>query len=170
MATVTDLIRLYGSGLHVEVPDFDGQVVAGHHVASTVAELYIRDGWDDFRKEWAIVWILWLLKHFEKKKKDACHYCTPTTINSINRLQFLFCDFIVYHPISLDATCNRHTHSKFNSSPLCTQAPWNRLTFGMLVTQRWRPHVTQTDGALATAVHKSVTLVGVKLCCCDHLR
>ena len=43
-ATVTDLISLYGSGLHVEVPDFDRQVVAGHHVASTVAELYIRDG------------------------------------------------------------------------------------------------------------------------------
>lgn len=71
MATVTDLIRLYGSGLHVEVPDFDGQVVAGHHVASTVAELYIRDGWDDFRKEWAIVWILWLLKHLEKEKKGC---------------------------------------------------------------------------------------------------
>ena len=44
MATATDLIRLYGSGLHVEVPDFDRQVVAGHRVASTVAELYIRDG------------------------------------------------------------------------------------------------------------------------------
>lgn len=44
MATVTDLICLYWPGLHVEIPDFDRQVVTGHHVASTVAELDIRDG------------------------------------------------------------------------------------------------------------------------------
>lgn len=44
MATVTDLIRLYRSGLHVEIPDFDRQVVAGHHVATAVAELHIRNG------------------------------------------------------------------------------------------------------------------------------
>lgn len=38
------LISLYWPGLHVEIPDFDRQVVAGHHVPTTVAELYIRDG------------------------------------------------------------------------------------------------------------------------------
>lgn len=45
----------------------------------------------------------------------------------------------------------------------------NDLTFGVLVTQCWCPHVTQADGALAAAVDKSVTLVGVELRCCYHL-
>ena len=33
------LVRLHWPVLHVEVPDLDGQVVSGHHVASAVAEL-----------------------------------------------------------------------------------------------------------------------------------
>ena len=57
------LIRLHGPGLHVEVPDFDGQVVPGHHVASAVAELDVRDGRDDLGEEGAVVWILWLFEH-----------------------------------------------------------------------------------------------------------
>lgn len=44
LEAATDLIRLHWPGLHVEIPDFDRQVVAGHHVASAVAELDIRDG------------------------------------------------------------------------------------------------------------------------------
>lgn len=68
MATVTDLIRLYGSGFHVEVPYFNRQVVAGHHVSSAVAELDVRDGRDDFREEGAIVWILWLFEHLRQEK------------------------------------------------------------------------------------------------------
>ena len=49
--TPADLISLYWTGLHVEVPDFDGEVVPGHHVAPTVAELDIRDGRDNLREE-----------------------------------------------------------------------------------------------------------------------
>lgn len=44
------------------------------------------------------------------------------------------------------------------------------LTFGVFVTQSWTPHVTQTDGSFAAAVHEGVTLVRMELCCCDHLR
>ncbi len=44
MAAVTDLICLHWPVLHVEIPDFDRQIVTGHHVASTVAELDIRNG------------------------------------------------------------------------------------------------------------------------------
>lgn len=77
LATVTDLICLYWPGLHVEIPDFDSQVVAGHHVASAVAELYVGDGWDDFRKEWTVVWILWLFKHLKEKDKGCMSLVYP---------------------------------------------------------------------------------------------
>ena len=66
----TDLVCLYWSGFHVEIPNFDRQVVACHHVAPIMAELHIRDGWNYFRKEWTVVWIFWLLEHFNKKKKQ----------------------------------------------------------------------------------------------------
>lgn len=62
-AATTHLIRLQRSILHVEIPDFDGQVVPGHQVASAVAELHIGDGRDDFRKERAAVWVVCLFKH-----------------------------------------------------------------------------------------------------------
>lgn len=38
------LIRLHWPVLHVEVPDFDGEVVTCHHIASAVTELHVRDG------------------------------------------------------------------------------------------------------------------------------
>lgn len=63
MAAITNLICLQWLFFHVEIPYFDGQVVTGHHVAPTVAELHIRDGGDDFRKERATVWVICLLKH-----------------------------------------------------------------------------------------------------------
>lgn len=65
LTNVTNLICLHWSGLHVKIPNFDRQVVPGHHVAPAVAELYIRDGGDDFRKEGTIVWIFWLFKHLK---------------------------------------------------------------------------------------------------------
>lgn len=43
------------------------------------------------------------------------------------------------------------------------------LTFGVFVTQRRLPHVAESQGAFAAAVHKKVTVVGVKLCRGDHL-
>lgn len=42
------------------------------------------------------------------------------------------------------------------------------LTFGVLVTQRCLSHVTEAQRALAAAVDKQVTVVGVKLSRCDH--
>lgn len=52
-------------------------------------------------------------------------------------------------------------HACLKSRPL--------LTFGVFVTERCFPHVTQAQGAFAAAVDKQVTVVGVKLCRCDHL-
>lgn len=66
MGAAMDLICLHRPVFHVEIPDFDGQVVTGHHVAATVAELHVGDGRDDFREERAIVRILWLFKHLKK--------------------------------------------------------------------------------------------------------
>lgn len=42
------LIGLHWPVLHVQVPDLDGQIISGHHVATAVAELHVRDGGDDF--------------------------------------------------------------------------------------------------------------------------
>lgn len=36
-----DLIRLHWPVLHVEVPNFDGEVVTCHHIASAVTELHV---------------------------------------------------------------------------------------------------------------------------------
>ena len=44
---LSNLVRLQGLALHVEVPDLGGQVVPGQQVASAVAELYVRHGGDD---------------------------------------------------------------------------------------------------------------------------
>lgn len=44
----THLVRLHWPVLHVQVPDLDGQIISGHHVATAVAELHVRDGRDDF--------------------------------------------------------------------------------------------------------------------------
>lgn len=44
------------------------------------------------------------------------------------------------------------------------------LTFAVFVAQRGLSHVTQTYRALAAAVGKGVTLLGMKLCWGDHLR
>lgn len=44
-----------------------------------------------------------------------------------------------------------------------------RFTFGVLVTERRSPHVTQADGAFAAAVDERVALMRVELCGGDHL-
>jgi len=51
-----------------EVPDFDGKIIPGDHQTSTVAELYIADGGDDFTKETSVNWIFSFLKHWAEKK------------------------------------------------------------------------------------------------------
>ena len=58
----THLIRLHGPVLHVQVPHFDREVVPGHHVASAVAELDVRDGGDDLREKGPAARVLRLLK------------------------------------------------------------------------------------------------------------
>lgn len=60
----THLVRLQGLALHVEVPDFGGQVVSGEQVAAAVAELNVRHRGDDFREEGASAGVFRLLKHW----------------------------------------------------------------------------------------------------------
>lgn len=43
------------------------------------------------------------------------------------------------------------------------------LTFGVFVTECGGSHVTQTQGALAAAVHEQVAVMRVELSRCDHL-
>lgn len=45
-----------------------------------------------------------------------------------------------------------------------------QLTFGVFVTQRRFPHVTEAQGAFAATIDKQVAVVGVELSRCDHLR
>lgn len=45
-----------------------------------------------------------------------------------------------------------------------------QLTFGVSVTQRRLPHVTEAQGAFAATIDKQVAVVGVELGRCDHLR
>lgn len=40
----------------------------------------------------------------------------------------------------------------------------------MFVTESWGPHITETQGPLAAAVHKEVAVMRVELRCCYHLR
>lgn len=42
---------LHRLSLHINIPDLDGEVVAGEDVAAVVAEADVRDGGDDFREE-----------------------------------------------------------------------------------------------------------------------
>lgn len=58
------LIRLYWPVLHVEVPNFDGEVVTCHHIASAVTELHVRDRGDDLREKGSAAWIFRLFKDF----------------------------------------------------------------------------------------------------------
>lgn len=60
------LIGLQRFAFHVKVPHLNRQIIPGHQVASAVAELDIRDGWDDFRKERPVAWILGLFKDWIK--------------------------------------------------------------------------------------------------------
>ena len=42
---------LHRLSLHINIPDLDGEVVAGEDVAAVMAEADVRDGGDDFREE-----------------------------------------------------------------------------------------------------------------------
>lgn len=69
----THLVRLQWLALHVEVPDFGGQVVSGEQVAAAVAELDIRHRGDDLGEEGAGTGVFRLLKHWrgwERKKRE----------------------------------------------------------------------------------------------------
>lgn len=62
------LIRLHWPVLHIEVPNFDGEVVTCHHIASAVTELHVWDGGDDLREKRSAAWILRLLKDWNRQK------------------------------------------------------------------------------------------------------
>lgn len=62
------LISFYGFGLHQQVPDFDGQVVASHHVTSIMTKLHVRYTRYNLRKETPIGGIFWFLKHWNLHK------------------------------------------------------------------------------------------------------
>lgn len=62
LCAVSHLICLHWPVFHVEVPNFDGEVVPRHHVASTVTKLHVRDGGDDLGEKRSAARILGLLK------------------------------------------------------------------------------------------------------------
>ena len=60
----THLVGLQGLALHIEVPDFGGQVVSGEQVATAVAELDVGHGRDDLWEEGTGAGVLGLLEHW----------------------------------------------------------------------------------------------------------
>ena len=48
--------------LHVDVPDLDGEVVAGEDVAAIVGEADVGNGGDDFGEEGAGGWVFFLFE------------------------------------------------------------------------------------------------------------
>ena len=49
-------------GFHVDVPDFERQVVARDDISSFAREFDVRDRGDDFRKEGFVLRVLFFLK------------------------------------------------------------------------------------------------------------
>jgi len=49
---------------HVQIPDLEGQIVAGKDVSSVATEFDVRNRGDDFRKERFRTGIFFLFKHF----------------------------------------------------------------------------------------------------------
>lgn len=65
------LVGLYGPVLHVQVPNLNGEVIAGHHVSAAVAELDVGYGGDDFGEERPAAGVFWLLKNFRGTKTNV---------------------------------------------------------------------------------------------------
>lgn len=64
------LVSLDGAVFHVEIPHFDRQIVSGHDIPPTVAELHIRNRRDDFREKRPVAWIFRLFKNCRTKAKQ----------------------------------------------------------------------------------------------------
>lgn len=64
------LVSLDGAVFHVEIPNFDGQIVSGHDIPPTVAELHIRNRRDNFREKRPVAWIFRLFKNCRTKAKQ----------------------------------------------------------------------------------------------------
>ena len=135
-------MSLHWPVLHVQVPDLHRQVVSGHHVASVVAKLDVRDRGYDLGEEGAIAGILWLLEHCSREK-------------SMSQIQ-------------LNKCCKWNVCVRACSSQ-DVMIKKKILTFGVLVTKCWSPHVTQTNGSFAAAVDEGVTLMRMELGRRDHL-
>lgn len=63
---INNLVGFHGPVLHVQVPDFDGEVITSHHVSPAVAELDVGYGGDDFREERPAAGVFRLLENFRK--------------------------------------------------------------------------------------------------------
>lgn len=70
MGGIVYLVSLDGAVFHVEIPDFHGQIVPGHDIPPTVAELHIRNRRDDFREKRSVAWIFRLFKNCKTKAKQ----------------------------------------------------------------------------------------------------
>ena len=77
---VVDLVSLDWLRLHVQVPDLDGQVVARHHVAPSVAEPHIRDARDDLWEEAPICRVLRLLEHCMADQREKNNRALQTVL------------------------------------------------------------------------------------------
>lgn len=73
------LVSLNGTIFHVEIPDFNGQIVSGHDIPPTVAELHIRNRRDNFREKRPVAWIFGLFKNCRPEaKQDKISMSLPT--------------------------------------------------------------------------------------------
>ena len=64
------LVSFNGAVFHVEIPDFNGQIVSGHDIPPTVAELHIRNRRDNFREKRPVAWIFGLFKNCTEEAKQ----------------------------------------------------------------------------------------------------
>jgi len=76
---LVNLVRFHRLVFHVDVPDFDGKVVARHEIASAVAELDVGDAGDDLGEEAAVRRVFRLLEQFRVfvAKRRRPHVAIP---------------------------------------------------------------------------------------------
>lgn len=74
------LVGFHRPVFHVQIPNLNREVIAGHHVSPAVAELDVRYGGDDFREERPATGIFWLLKNLRKRHifRQDTHFSNAT--------------------------------------------------------------------------------------------
>ena len=81
-----DLISLYRFTVHLQVPDFNREVVSCDKVSPTVAELHVRNTGDDLAEETPVSGVFWLLKYYNQKKNSI--KCTRYLVHSVAGQEF----------------------------------------------------------------------------------